>query len=114
LYRSKVFKTYKFSKKLNKELKKKNKLVYKLSDKKIDHDYLNFTANMRYLNFKRNQMKKIYNFRYLNIINKMSKRRFFNSKFLTILLLKGRKRLLAKIKKLKKNSSFNRALKFNR
>jgi hypothetical protein len=47
-------------------------------------------------------------------LNRLAKRKYYNKKFLTISLLKGENRIAAKIKKLKRNSSFHRAFKLNR
>lgn len=67
----------------------------------------------KFLFFKQNLLLERWQDR-SEIFRKTTNKYNWKSKFFSIVLLKARKRLLAKIKKLKKNSSFQRAFKFNR
>jgi ribosomal protein S2 len=81
----------KFIKKYN--LKRKHKFNYlMLKQRKSDYYYSKIVSNIRH-----------------TMTNRM-----FKTKFLTILLLKGERRIMAKIRKIKKNSSFTRAFRLNR
>lgn len=93
----------------------------KLFDRKFKKYLKNLNKNKlyrrrfknRYISLKKQLLKDKWNKR-LKIFNRMSKKFYYKNKFLSILKLRTHKRLLAKIKKLKKNSSFNKILKYPR